>query len=471
LFERSALDSRWVAGAILHRWRSTGTSIGAALASTRPLCRTSSTLILLAFMLLAGCAGAGRGGGYGGNRQPWFDADVLTGLGDGGRPRATVTVSIPFRRMVFFREDGGFVSRYRLRAFQRADDHVLSVQEWTGEIRVEEYADTRQPKVLRRTVGVDLIEVVSKVDRHDLELQVEILGTHLLSRRKVEVRPRHFESGGLALGELALYRLRDRSGGPDTEYEVLGNGMPDPNLFRQHAIGGFDLATGPPWLLMRVFDLRAAPPESEYAITIQALDPESGGDRYSRTLMIPRQGHETSVFMQIPIDALAFGKNQLRVTLPGAEGIEIEVSNLGLDLGDAESWSANLRQIEILAAGEEMRSLREAPASQRRESWESFWSRRDPDPSTPENERLDLHYHRVAHARSHLRDGFRDGALSDRGRIWILYGEPDSIESASPGFESSSAYEVWTYRERGLVYYFRDTDGFGSFRLVWREVV
>lgn len=68
----------------------------------------------------------------------------------------------------------------------------------------------------------------------------------------------------------------------------------------------------------------------------------------------------------------------------------------------------------------------------------SFWARRDPFPLTAANEFKDEHYRRLAEAKS------RYGIHTDRGRIFILLGRPDSIESEASG-KIVFPCEVWNY--------------------------
>jgi len=55
---------------------------------------------------------------------------------------------------------------------------------------------------------------------------------------------------------------------------------------------------------------------------------------------------------------------------------------------------------------------------------ESFWRRRDPDPSTPGNEFSKSFYERVEAADRLYSDGGTRGSLTDRGRALILLGPP-----------------------------------------------
>ena len=88
---------------------------------------------------------------------------------------------------------------------------------------------------------------------------------------------------------------------------------------------------------------------------------------------------------------------------------------------------------------------------------EQFWSRRDPDPRTSDNEFKEEHYRRIAYANERFASGI-PGWKTDRGRIYIMYGPPAQITSHPSGgsyqreiYEgggqtSTFPFEVWRYR-------------------------
>ncbi|HEX7961001.1 MAG TPA: GWxTD domain-containing protein [Terriglobales bacterium] len=88
---------------------------------------------------------------------------------------------------------------------------------------------------------------------------------------------------------------------------------------------------------------------------------------------------------------------------------------------------------------------------------EQFWLRRDPTPDTPENEYKDEHYRRIQYANEHFPAGI-PGWKTDRGRMYIMYGPPDSIDShpsggtyqrpqeEGGGTTSTFPFETWRYR-------------------------
>ena len=94
---------------------------------------------------------------------------------------------------------------------------------------------------------------------------------------------------------------------------------------------------------------------------------------------------------------------------------------------------------------------------ERDEFIEQFWLRRDPTPDTEENEFREEHYRRIQYANEHFAAGI-PGWRTDRGRIYIVWGPPDEIEShpsggsyqreqsEGGGSTSTFPFERWRYR-------------------------
>ncbi|MGA7852170.1 MAG: GWxTD domain-containing protein [Candidatus Acidiferrales bacterium] len=88
---------------------------------------------------------------------------------------------------------------------------------------------------------------------------------------------------------------------------------------------------------------------------------------------------------------------------------------------------------------------------------EAFWQRRNPDPDSAENTFKEEHYRRIAYANEHYSSGI-PGWKTDRGRIYIMWGPPDEIQSHPSGGSydrpseegggetSTYPFEDWRYR-------------------------
>jgi len=118
---------------------------------------------------------------------------------------------------------------------------------------------------------------------------------------------------------------------------------------------------------------------------------------------------------------------------------------------------------------------------ERQQFIEQFWLRRDPTPDTEENEYKEEHYRRIAYANEHYASGI-PGWKTDRGRIYIVFGPPDEIEShpsggtyerpyeEGGGTTSTYPFEQWRYRYldgigNNIVIEFVDTTMSGEYHM------
>jgi GWxTD domain-containing protein len=90
-------------------------------------------------------------------------------------------------------------------------------------------------------------------------------------------------------------------------------------------------------------------------------------------------------------------------------------------------------EVPYIISDEERSAFLQLATNEEREQFiEAFWQRRDPTPDTVENEFKEEHYRRIAYANERFSSGI-PGWRTDRGRIYIMWGPPDSIESHSQG--------------------------------------
>jgi GWxTD domain-containing protein len=93
-----------------------------------------------------------------------------------------------------------------------------------------------------------------------------------------------------------------------------------------------------------------------------------------------------------------------------------------------EEWAKG--PIRYILTREEERDFRRFETDNERISFiEKFWARRDPSPRTYENEYRQMFWGRVREANEKFRDSAGPGWRTDRGKIYILHGPPDEIQS------------------------------------------
>src|SRR5881396_1852836 len=112
---------------------------------------------------------------------------------------------------------------------------------------------------------------------------------------------------------------------------------------------------------------------------------------------------------------------------------------------------------------------------------EQFWLRRSSNPDLPENDFKEEHYRRIAYANEHFASGI-PGWKTDRGRMYIMWGPADEIEShptggtydrpMEEGGGSTSTYpwETWRWRYlegigENIILEFVDPSGSGEYHM------
>ncbi len=138
--------------------------------------------------------------------------------------------------------------------------------------------------------------------------------------------------------------------------------------------------------------------------------------------------------------------------------------------------------VSIIITDAEKTAFNKLQTNEERENFiEIFWRRRDPNPDTEENEFREEYYQRIAYANEHFASGVT-GWRTDRGRIYIRWGKPDSVESHPsggsydrPSYEGGGStttypFETWFYRHLdgpgdGVEIEFVDQTGTGEYRI------
>jgi GWxTD domain-containing protein len=107
---------------------------------------------------------------------------------------------------------------------------------------------------------------------------------------------------------------------------------------------------------------------------------------------------------------------------------------------------------------EERNAFLQLDTNEEREQFiEQFWLRRSSNPDLPENDFKEEHYRRIAYANEHYASGI-PGWKTDRGRIYIMWGPADEVDShptggtydrpmeEGGGSTTTYAWEQWRYR-------------------------
>jgi GWxTD domain-containing protein len=137
--------------------------------------------------------------------------------------------------------------------------------------------------------------------------------------------------------------------------------------------------------------------------------------------------------------------------------------------------------VYIISPAERQAFLQLETNEEREQFIEQFWLRRSSNPDLPENDFKEEHYRRIAYANEHFASGI-PGWKTDRGRMYIIWGPADEVEShpsggtydrpMEEGGGSTTTYpwETWRYRYmdgigENVIWEFVDPSGSGEYHL------
>ena len=138
--------------------------------------------------------------------------------------------------------------------------------------------------------------------------------------------------------------------------------------------------------------------------------------------------------------------------------------------------------VTYIITPEERNAFLQLDTNEEREQFiEQFWLRRSSNPDLPDNDFKEEHYRRIAYANEHYASGI-PGWKTDRGRMYIMWGPADEVEShptggtydrpMEEGGGSTTTYpwETWRWRYlegigENIILEFVDPSGSGEYHL------
>jgi GWxTD domain-containing protein len=191
---------------------------------------------------------------------------------------------------------------------------------------------------------------------------------------------------------------------------------------------------------------------------------------------------------------LALPVSAQQVQQPQDPGAQLPPPNQKLTKEQKQKMKKTLKELEgpyrtwlnedviYIITPEERSAFLQLETNEEREQFiEQFWLRRSSNPDLPDNDFKEEHYRRIAYANEHYASGI-PGWKTDRGRIYIIWGPPDEIEShptggtwdrpEDEGGGSTTTYpwETWRYRylegiQENVILEFVDPSGSGEYHM------
>jgi GWxTD domain-containing protein len=110
--------------------------------------------------------------------------------------------------------------------------------------------------------------------------------------------------------------------------------------------------------------------------------------------------------------------------------------------------------------------------TQKRQLLFQFWKMNDLDPLSQKPDFRQEYYRRIRYANEKFRAFKVDGWKTDRGRVYMVYGQPSDVEQ-HPNESDRYPYEIWYYNEiqNGVKFIFADLESHNNYRLLHSDLL
>jgi GWxTD domain-containing protein len=380
---------------------------------------------------------------------PKFYQDFLNFYSpDSNKTRVDAFIQVPYNQMQFVKSDKGFTASYTvtISVFDENREKLIVEKIWNEEVNEKDFEQTNSKNNYNLSMKSFYLHPGDYIIRsavEDKESKKEYSTENPFKVRDLNTP--------VALSDIILIAKTSEAG--DTK-KILPN------------VSG-NVATQTDGVPV-FFEAYAQKPEDvqlEYIISNENHDIvfQSKVDKHL-------DSGKTQIFHTIKDSSIDLGKYLLTVSV-----VENDVSIAASNKGFFSKWSGipstvkdlddAINQLVYIASSSELDYIKEAKTKEEKSKrYLEFWKKKDPSPSTDENEVFNEYYRRIEYANQHF-SHYTKGWKTDRGMVFILLGAPNNVDR-HPFDVDSKPYEIWQYYEMNKQFVFVDENGFGDYRLI-----
>ncbi|MDP4115515.1 MAG: GWxTD domain-containing protein [Bacteroidota bacterium] len=366
-----------------------------------------------------------------------------------GQTRLDVFVSVPYKEMQFVVSNEGLVSNYSISVsiFDENKDKLISEKTWNEKVNAPGFDNT----LSRNNSNISLRSFYVAPGKYTVRTEVEDRETKnpISSESQFTVRDMN---GEIICSDIMLISSMSNVGGTN---RIV------PNITRNV----YSQKKGIP-LFFEVYSKK----DTTVSIVYKVAD-ESNKIFYIENTTKKLDSGKTQIFYSIKDSSFSLGKYLIQVEVMDkdkkvlASTVKMFFSRWSGVPENIKDLDKAIAQLVYIATDKEMKAFKDAAnKDEKLKLYLEFWKKKDPVPSTEENEVFDEYYRRINYANEHFTT-YMEGWRSDRGMVSIIMGLPNNIDR-HPFEYDSKPYEIWEYYNINRQFVFMDETGFGDYRLI-----
>ncbi len=381
-----------------------------------------------------------------------FDVDAISFASDSaGRSRLDVYMAIPYEQLSFVKSDDKFVASYEMTLSVYDSAKALVTEKlWTRETKAASF----EQSVSSGAFSVEQISLLLRPGYYQISVQCRDMESRTVRRVNKQITISDYALPGFHLSDVMLISKISMKGDKRSITPSIS-----PN------IGNISIP---------------------FHVFFEAYNPDgSKSTRFSTSVYDPKKnlvatfdttltlnGGRNQVFLQVDQTSLSIGDYNLfvqafpaddttKVLATTSRMIVVRWSGMPKSVKDLD---LSIEQLVYIAKDKELDVIREAKTPEEKQKrFIEFWKKKDPNPNTIRNEKMEEYYMRVDYSNKHFKH-YTEGWRTDMGMVYIIFGTPNNVDR-HPFDSDAKPYEVWSYYELNYSFVFVDQSGFGDYRL------
>ena len=353
-----------------------------------------------------------------------------------GKGELSVMLSIPYDEIHFVKQNSQFKGRFDISIMIFEGKQKRISESWIEKLSVNEFKLTNsRKKTIELHKAYDLMP-----GKYRLEVLITDLKTQNRRKQVKEIDMSKLSTGPWMMGD--LYFMKDSTAleGSEDMPEVIYVGFTASGVEGNYPFT-YVLQSSDRTLKQGKFEIDLIKERHEYLFPVRTAD--LNYNQYYLTLMTE-------------IDSVEYKRSiPLRIQWSGT-------SSLIPNLEDAIEQMRYLSHTGYFPS-RTYKKILNAQGEEQKNFFTEIWNSIDPTPHTENNELMNEYYYRI-HLANQRFSGHREGWRSDRGMIYVIYGEPDAVEAHNMEIDTKP-YMIWYYYSVNRSFIFIDHTGFGDYQL------
>lgn len=397
--------------------------------------------------------------------QQFFLVDrAIFNSAEPGKVRLEVYYQIYNAALNFYRQQGEYIADYEISVYVYGNNDVLE-DSYSQSKSVKVYSDEKAKSKLDYRTSQVVFDL--NPGKYKIEIILTDPNSDKIYERDFKVKLKRLAEKSARLSDIQLVQAASPAGDESTRFDKGGYTLV-PSV--SHKYGTTDALK-----LLFYFEAYQGKNDGDSIVVETKLRHETRGMLYRDTLTSWFADGVIRQFREISMDNLRPGEFRLDVTIRGKRDKQIDSQAKYFELVWSEQslllydFASIVSQLSLISLPGEIQDLKKNETyDDRLAAFNAFWESRDPTPGTAENETKNEFYHRVHIANQNFSYLRTAGWKTDRGRVYIVYGEPDQVEDYPFDLNRLPHQEWHYYRDaRYRKFVFIDETGDGDFRLIY----